>query len=230
RWLHESGWPPRRVKIRKGRARYVIPEYPQAKLRLREAEQERRFLEKEFSAAPVKADSDSVYKIISKPGQFDLLHFACHGYAEQDNISNAGLMLEGRVEPVFVEGKMQERYVADPLTATFAEQNSKLKDADNRPMVVLNACQTAREGYSLTGVGGFAQAFLKSGAGAFVGTLWAVGDSPARTFTEALYKTLRGGTDLAAATVSAREKARAAGDATWLAYSVYGHPSMKLAK
>lgn len=97
-------------------------------------------------------------------------------------------------------------------------------------MVVVNACQSGRLGFKLTGVGGFAEAFLRRGAGAFVGTLWSVSDQPARTFTEMLYTSLLDGSTLAAATVAAREKARTAGEGSWLAYVVYGHPFTRLVK
>ena len=97
-----------------------------------------------------------------------------------------------------------------------------------QPIVLLNACQIGRTGYALTGISGFAQAFLKGGAGAFIGSLWAVGDRPARVFSEALYSALLEGSDLAEASRKAREKAKAAGDATWLAYVVYGHPYLKV--
>lgn len=80
----------------------------------------------------------------------------------------------------------------------------------------------------MTGVGGFTQAFLRRGAGAFIGTLWSVGDSPARSFTEEFYDGLLKSVTIAEATVKAREKARQAGDATWLAYVAYGHPHAKL--
>ena len=52
----------------------------------------------------------------------------------------------------------------------------------NRAVIVLDACQVGRLGFKLTGIDGFAQAFLKRGAGAFVGTLWPVVDHLARTF------------------------------------------------
>jgi len=88
----------------------------------------------------------------------------------------------------------------------------------------LNACQAGRAGYKLSGIGGFARAFLTGKAGVFVGALWSVGDQPARTFTEHFYERLLAGDRLAEATIAARGVAREAGEATWLAYVIYGHP------
>ena len=222
RWLHGVGWPPNAVRLKKGRAHYVIPHYPHPDYVLEEAENEADFLIKNFGAKAVEPQPNPVRDLISEPGLFDLLHFACHGYAEQDNISNAQLMLEGRME----NGK----YIPTFLNATTAEGYSNLETPENRPMVVLNSCQTGRSGYKLTGLGGFAQAFLRGGAGVFVGALWSVGDNPARTFTETLYTHLLSGMNLAEATVKAREATREAKEATWLAYAVYGHPHMKITK
>jgi CHAT domain/Ternary complex associated domain 7 len=221
RWLYEAGFPPEQIEIRKNKSHYVIPHYPHPDFKLPEAEQEAKFLEQKFQAKPIVPQPDRVRDFLSKGNSFDLLHFACHGNAESNNIASAQLELEGRIE--------QEKYIPVYLTATDVEQHSNLKGTSNRrPLVVLNACQVGRTGNNLTGVGGFAQAFLKGGAGAFIGTLWSVGDSPARTFTETLYSGLIDGSNLAQAAIQAREAARKNGDATWLAYVVYGHPHMKI--
>jgi CHAT domain-containing protein len=95
--------------------------------------------------------------------------------------------------------------------------------------VVLNACQIGRARWRLTNIGGFPAAFLRRGAGAFVGTLWSVGDQPARTFTESFYTALvTNGRSLAEAALAGREAARKAQDATWLAYVVYGDPDARV--
>jgi CHAT domain-containing protein len=162
-----------------------------------------------------------VRRLLAEGGGFDLLHFACHGEAEAGNIANARLRLEGRVE--------NQNYIPAFLSATTVEQHAALADPEgNRPVIVLNACQAGRAGYQLTGIGGFARAFLSRGAGVFVGTLWSVGDSPARTFTESFYQSLKSGRTVAQASIAARAAAEAAGDATWLAYAVYGHPHARL--
>ena len=145
------------------------------------------------------------------------MHFAGHGVAEHDDIANAQLMLEGRVDG----GK----YIPSYLSATTVEQFAQLDDSlGNRPLVVINACQAGRAGYKLSGIGGFARAFLAGKAGGFVGALWSVGDAPAQTFTQEFYERFLAGDRLAEAAIAGREKARLAGEATWLAYVVYGHP------
>jgi len=90
------------------------------------------------------------------------------------------------------------------------------------------ADRARRAGYKLTGIGGFSQAFLRKGAGAFVGTLWSVSDAPARTFTETFYRRLLAGDTVAEAAIKARAAARKDGDSTWLAYVVYAHPHATL--
>lgn len=74
-------------------------------------------------------------------------------------------------------------------------------------------------------MGGFAQAFIEAGAGLFVGSSWSVGDTPAFAFMNEFYaQFVDARKPLATAAAAARKKAREDGDATWLAYVVYGHP------
>lgn len=220
RWLHGS-WPPDRLRIRPGRARYIIPRYPHPDWALPQAEAEQQFLKERFGARAVDPEQNKVRKLLARRGSFDLLHFAGHGFAESDDIANAQVMLTGRVE--------QGNYVPAYLNATTVRQHGQLKDrTGNGPIVVFNACQTGRLGHQLTSLGGFAEAFLGVGAAAFVSSLWSVGDVPARTFTESLYAALLDGASVSEATSAARAEARRAGDATWLAYVIYAHPRARL--
>ena len=214
RWLHAAGWPPEVLRLRPGKGRYIIPHYPHPEYQLPAAEQEEPFLREELQAKRVAPTAQAVRKLMQEPGELDFLHFAGHGEATLGNIANAQLLLQGRMEG--------DSYLPEYLSASIVRQYAKLRVA--RPLVVLNACQAGRAGYQLTGIGGFARAFLLGGAGAFVGALWSVGDQPARTFTEEFYRRLRAGDSLAQATTAARRAAQLAGDATWLAYAVYGHP------
>ncbi|MFZ5878309.1 MAG: DUF7379 domain-containing protein [Chloroflexota bacterium] len=220
RWLADAGWPTETLQIRPGKAHYLIPAYPHPDYELPEAQREAAFLADKFGAAAIQPKASALRKLLSTAGAVDLLHFAGHGVADVQNIANAQLMMEGRVEGT--------NYVPEYFSSTSVEQHANLSDGRNAPLVVLNACQAGRAGYKLTGIGGFAQAFLKRKAGAFVSTLWSVGDSPALSFTEEFYAQLLKGAPLSLAAIHAREKARKAGDATWLAYVVYGHPHARL--
>jgi hypothetical protein len=71
--------------------------------------------------------------------------------------------------------------------------------------------------------------FLRKGAGAFVGASWAVRDKPAAVFSTTFYNAMLGGKTLAEAATAARAAAKAMGDASWLAFKVYGHPRARRA-
>jgi CHAT domain len=95
------------------------------------------------------------------------------------------------------------------------------------PLVFLNGCRTAGEIPGFTQMNGWAQEFMGAGAAAFIGSLWAVRSSSARTFAEEFYRALvHGRQALGAASLQARQAIAAdEGDPTWLAYTVYGNPS-----
>jgi hypothetical protein len=130
-------------------------------------------------------------------------------------------MMHGRIEG--------GEYVPEYFESSWVGQHASLTGPDgNHPLIVLNACQVGRANWKLTSVGGFAQAFLSRGAGAFVSTLWAVGDDVAHTFTEQFYKSLLKGSTIASAAREARREACKAREGTWLAYVVYGYPDGRI--
>ncbi len=92
--------------------------------------------------------------------------------------------------------------------------------------VFLNACETGECGFSLTGLGGWAHAFLHAGAGAFLGTLWSVDDRAASVFAKEFYRRFLGGEPIAEALRQARFRIRDLfpGDPSWLAYTAFAHP------
>ena len=68
----------------------------------------------------------------------------------------------------------------------------------------INACRSAGLTPSYHQLDGWAGKFLEAGAGAFIGTLWAVRDSTAREFASALYSSLQAGNPLGQAVMQAR--------------------------
>jgi hypothetical protein len=229
RWLYNEESAPLGLRVRQGKAWTVTPEYPEESLALTEPATEAAYLRKTFGARPVEPETNRVMALLRKRGAVDLFHFAGHGAATGGNIQDAVILLQGRTDPK--AGPGEDPYIRDELPAMLIEQLGDLAQPDSpiRPLVVLNACQVGRQGMQLSSIGGFAQAFIRAGAGVFVSSLWAVGDEPAASFTTEFYRRLKGGATIAKAAVAARKKAQAAGDATWLAYVVYAHPDAKLA-
>jgi hypothetical protein len=101
----------------------------------------------------------------------------------------------------------------------------------NSPLVFFNGCRTAGEIPNITTNTGWARKFMRAGAGAFIGSLWAVRSHSATRFADAFYdhfyqrKQTLGRAALAARWAVKEE----AGDPTWLAYTVYGHPAATVA-
>jgi hypothetical protein len=204
RWLDEN-WPTETLQVTDGCARYLVPDYARSDWKLPQAQQEIRFLEERFGATAVMEPREALLA----DGTFDLLHFAGRGFvgrgtAESLDIFHLRIMFGGRI--------MGAKYSA------------------NRPIVVFNVDEVSQSGTLFAVISGFARAFIMNGAGAFVGNLWSVNDSPSRTFIETWYDALISGSTLAEAVIRAREAAQEAGDATWLAYTVYGHPYAKLVR
>jgi len=222
RWLYTRGdaYPPKTLHARPGRVRVLCPDYPDPDLHLSQTRGEAQFLADHLGGSVVAANEHDVRALL-RTGSFDILHFAGHGIADSDDIANAKILLEGRRE--------NGTYIRSYLSATTVAQQARLASPDGvKPLIVLNACQAGRLGQQMSSLGGFAQAFLDRGAGAFVSSMWSVGDEPASTFVKTLYQQLLDQEPISAAVSKARQEARRAGDGTWLAYAVYAHPKAHL--
>jgi hypothetical protein len=141
-------------------------------------------------------------------GDFDAWHFGGHGatYSKDPNLWD--LKLDD--EPLRPEDMGSAAGNLGPM----------------QPLVFFNGCHTGRSGWTWAGLGGWPQALLNAGAGAFIGTLWAVGDKKARTFAKAFYEHFLGGQPIGESARQARLRVRDEfpGDPTWLAYTVFAHP------
>lgn len=142
-----------------------------------------------------------------RSGRYDGWHFSGHGASRGADPNWSVMQLE-----------RGERLTPENLGGVMANLGKA------RPLVFLNACQIGRSAMSLTDIGGWAGKFLAAGAGAFVGAYWAVYDHSACAFARELYGRLLAGVPIGRAAQEARLAIKAAGDPTWLAYTVFAHP------
>ncbi|MCI4674166.1 DUF7379 domain-containing protein [Candidatus Mycolicibacterium alkanivorans] len=224
RWLNlpKVGYLPRTLRRRHGRVRSLCAKYGNRYTStLAQIEEEEKFLKDKLDATPVDPTAGALRKMLNE-GDFDIFHFAGHGLAKQDGSKQTVIQL-GDVKQA--DGNFKGIFFSDDNVRANAELN---KDGSGGPLVFLNACQVGQQNIELGSMGGFAHAFLGGGAGAFVSTLWSVGDKLARTFGEEFYKQLLAGETVSAAVRLAREAGRQSPDISWLAYVVYANPSAKL--
>jgi hypothetical protein len=220
RWPFD-GYPQATLRARPGRVRALCPDQVGSASPGAGIHQEADFLQQRLGAS-VLPGTEAALRTLLRGGDFDLLHFSGHGVADPKDSSSAKLVL---AQVAGAGGEVKLRY----LTARAVEQNARLRREDGSgPLVVLNACQLARGGDQLTGSGGFAKAFLATGAAAYVAALWSIHDTPAHDFVTEFYDRLLAGATVAEAAAAAREKARTAGDATWLSYVIYARPDARL--
>jgi CHAT domain len=168
-----------------------------------------------IKAEPIAATKDAFYDALAE-GQFDVLHISCHAESVHQSIEDASLIIGDATAP----GATKPHFI-QVNTETVRNEAKLLR---RRPLVFLNACETGRVGAVLTAWGGWPNVFVRAGAGAFVGAAWAVRDKPAGAFSTAFYEALWNDKTLAEAAGAARQAAKKFGDASWLAFKVYGHP------
>jgi hypothetical protein len=118
-----------------------------------------------------------------------------------------------------------------PLNATLVEQYGDLGEGSgNRPLVFLNACQVGRSGYQLTRTGGFRPGVPEGGRGHLRQHALVGGRRAGAPVHRGVLRPARGGIHAADAATTARQKCRADGDSTWLAYVVYDRPDGRLVR
>lgn len=149
-----------------------------------------------------------------KNGSAQVFHFSCHGRAGDQGGDEPMLKLGDEfLKPSYVLGQPLKLYECMPL-------------------VFLNACEAGQPNFELTGLGGWASAFIQLQASIFIGSLWAINDKLAADFAESFYNRLFGVNGQPQQSVgdafhAARQdiKKQAPGNPTWLAYVLYGDPN-----
>lgn len=108
--------------------------------------------------------------------------------------------------------------------------------AETRPFVFLNFCKAADTPVvTLTKIDSWTTRFItQAKAHCIIGPMWAANDKTAARFSEVVYDELSGLNNerkpklLGEAVRQARQAIANSGDATWLSYTVYGHPLARL--
>lgn len=139
-------------------------------------------------------------------GEADVLHFACHGAFQANNPGRSFLQIGTRyLQPDDLVGE----------DCSFGSVH---------PLVFLNACESGQQGIGLTGLDGWAKAFLNAGVGFFIGSVWKTTDVLAYQFARTFYQRLLAGDSVSEAMRQARKAIVRSGDATYLSYTLYAHP------
>ncbi len=154
-------------------------------------------------------------KRLLEKGDYTWVHVAAHGnFYPDDPDGESAIWLEDD----------------QSLTSKVITGSVEVYLREHRPAFVFNACEVGRQGWAITGLGGWASRLIGAGAGLFLAPLWVVNDGAALKFSKAVYQSLLMGQTVAEAVRLGRLAARREGDPTWLAYSLYAHPNARLAQ
>ncbi|HET6253318.1 MAG TPA: CHAT domain-containing protein [Puia sp.] len=170
-------------------------------------------LQQLFPNARVIGKMDDLLTLIAE-GKFGMLHFAAHN-REASAYSGGSYVPFGasRFDQTLFTG-------AVPDNAYGASQ----------PLIFMNACTSAGAASLFTEMFSWADRYIRSGAGSFIGSLWEIADQSAPVFALAFYTKLKTGSTLGEAMQAGREAVRTLdpGDPTRLAYTLYGNPQAKV--
>lgn len=147
-------------------------------------------------------------------GDFSLLHFASHNSFSRTPPFDKISLGPAAFDPSFLN-EFAPRAAFRPSS----------------PLVFINACGSDRQTPIYTRLGGWADAFLSAGAGAFIGSLWEVRDTSSLRFATAFYLALADDKTIGESIAAARHELRSCdpSDPTWLAYTMWGDPGAKVA-
>jgi CHAT domain len=142
--------------------------------------------------------------------ELSILHFACHGMFDSTSPNDSAIMLSDA-----------------PLRPSDIRVAFGTNRKPQRPLIFLNACYGGQAEFGFTGLGGWAERFVKANAGAFVGAMWEVSDRLALLFAKTFYTALlQDNQSIAESFRQAREEVRKDSpyNSTWLAYTLYADP------
>jgi hypothetical protein len=211
RWHEGGGWPPQKIEINRRKIRHLTS--PDLGVT-------RRKLWGMNDLPALEVDPRQVFKLLDDPEAFDLLHLTTYISTARKNFIASRPVLEIGDQPYTV---------LDAADIAHTQYSNFSRHRDHRPLVFVDAYKNQREEGTIGNTGIFAQAFLRGGAGAFIGNTWTLAGQRPGVFAREFYRQLMvNKLPLFEAVARARESARAEGDPMWLAYAVYGHPNLRI--
>jgi hypothetical protein len=142
------------------------------------------------------------------------LHFACHGQASPDVPMSAQLALDDAVLHRSDVRKLTDWATDEPLVSS---------------CVFVNACMGDVRERTLSGHGGWAEAFLAAGAAAVIAPAWSVENGVATRLAEAFYAALDAGSTVGESLRRARLAVGRPGEPDRLAFAAYAADWCRLA-
>jgi CHAT domain-containing protein len=129
-------------------------------------------------------------------GEFPVVHFATHGRVDTERPGQSSLLLAGE-KGILEESALSPLSPEDGVLSGLEVLETSLQPG---ALITLAACETVRGPQRRgEGVVGLARAFLQSGAGTVVATLWPVEDRATRELMVRFYEELGSGRSAAAA-------------------------------
>jgi serine/threonine protein kinase len=202
------------------------------------ADKECERLIREFSVSPLSSrlkievadQRDDAFSIRSKMRRCHVIHYAGHAlFADKaGDLTQSGWLLKGSVQSPSTNDLLR----AGALDGFWA---------DSPPVLVFaNACRTGqasarnyRQRITVDGAMGLAQAFLGSGVGNYIGTVWeSPDDDSTAEFASAFYRNFLSGRSVGDAVASARNRCVeqfGEEDLTWARYALFGDPLSHIA-
>jgi CHAT domain len=177
------------------------------------AQAEAQQLIDEFGAETVSGERAVVREMLESSKGIQLIHFAGHGDFDPDAAEISVIRL------------------ADSALVPRDLSRARLGQTAH-PFVFLNACEVGEQGWALTKIGGWAEAFTDIGFSGFIGPYWAVNDRIARKSSLLFYRSLSAGLTVGEAVRQIRLQFYAdpddAGHPSWLAYTLHCQPNIHI--
>jgi hypothetical protein len=167
-----------------------------------------------FGAVRVPGDRATVRRLLESNDGVQLIHFAGHG--DFDPQDTAAMTIIRLSDAPLVPGDLTRAVLGRSM----------------RPFVFLNACEVGEQGWALTRIGGWAEAFTDVGFSGFVGPYWAVNDRVARKAAMLFYHSLSTGETVGEAVRQVRLRFYTddehRGHPSWLAYTLHCQPNIRI--